>query len=577
MKRAAVLIGVDRSGGGLPELHDAAAGAQRMAQWAQEQGLDPVTVLTDERGGPVAVADIKRALKAITDPGTIDQLIVYFAGHGVNIGYAEYWLLSGAPDDPQEAVNVNGSVALAQQGSVRHVVFISDACRTAAAGIQGQAVTGSQIFPNTGSGGLEKPVDQFYACLLGRPAHEIADKDASAGDYTALYTEVLTAALWGDAQGEDGYVRPRPLRTYLHDHVLERIKDKGMQFKLIQEPDARIASDPEAWLAKLAAHAPEPPEPEPPEPEPPEPEAPQPDAGGRPTGVLTNLLTPMLAADTPGFEAALTAAVDAHPQIVRTIQANTQTFGPSHFESSCGFKVRGANLAAVIARPDVHVEQLGTDLARVWDPPSPATNVMLVFEHPGGSATGTVLPAVPGFLAALTVEDGELVDVAYEPSDTDWRFGIFREQADDLRALRAVVSSSSRDGVFRLEGEDALGLARRMQVAKGIDPTLGLYAAYAYHDLGRRDLITSMSGYMRDDLGAPLFDVALLARDLPGVDALGVAPLLAQGWSLLDAYGVTPAAGLQDLRRCLEASLWSLYNGAGLNMIQGAISGGHIP
>jgi len=51
---------------------------------------------------------------------------------------------------------------------------------------------------------------------------------------------------------------------------------------------------------------------------------------------------------------------------------------------------------------------------------------------------------------------------------------------------------------------------------KGVDPSLALYAAYAYHDLQRRDLIKEMQSFLRDDLGLAFFDIALLSGDRPG-------------------------------------------------------------
>jgi hypothetical protein len=86
MNRAAIIIGVDRAGD-LPVLKDAAAGARRFEQWAHDQEFAAVKLLTDENGGAVDITQIKRAIHEIIDTGTIEQLIVYFAGHGVNIHY----------------------------------------------------------------------------------------------------------------------------------------------------------------------------------------------------------------------------------------------------------------------------------------------------------------------------------------------------------------------------------------------------------------------------------------------------------------------------------------------------------
>ena len=113
----------------------AVSSAHAVEKWAQGQEFASVNVLTDE-AGPVTIQQIKSAIKAIVEKGTIEQLVVYFSGHGVNIRYGEYWLLSDAPDDTQAAVNVEGSVVLARRAGIPHVVLVSDACRTAAEGIQ---------------------------------------------------------------------------------------------------------------------------------------------------------------------------------------------------------------------------------------------------------------------------------------------------------------------------------------------------------------------------------------------------------------------------------------------------------
>jgi hypothetical protein len=134
---------------------------------------------------------------------TIGQLIVYFAGHGVNNNQSEYWLLSGAPTNPNEAINVAGSALLAQRSGIPHVVIISDAisdaCRTAPEGIHAQGVTGSLMFPNQPlRPGPADFVDQFFACLLGDPAHEIRDPNDASRVFRSIYTEVLVESLNGE-------------------------------------------------------------------------------------------------------------------------------------------------------------------------------------------------------------------------------------------------------------------------------------------------------------------------------------------------------------------------------------------
>jgi hypothetical protein len=267
--------------------------------------------------------------------------------------------------------------------------------------------------------------------------------------------------------------------------------------------------------------------------------------------------------------------------MARDAERLAQPFGPTHHETACGFKLRGARVVDAVAAAGVKVEFAGGGTApgddlRVQHPAHPGSNVLLVLD----SGAGVLLPAVPEFLCALSFdEDGELADVAYEPSDNTWRWDLFRQRAAEIRQLRAIAASALARGSFKLEGEDALAIARRMQFAKGIDPSLAVYAAYAYHDLQRLDLLRQMHDYLRGDLGAALFDVALLARVLNkhtlGVDApptLGAVPLMAQGWTLLRAFEVRLPAALAALEGLRLSSLWTMFDAAGVQRIRSAFA-----
>ena len=263
-KRAAILIGVKQSGR-LPELQATTAGVRLMERWARDQGFDPVVAITDD-DGPVYTHQVKKAIRTIVERGDVEQLLVYFSGHGVNQGYSEFWLLSEAIDDTNEAVNLRGTESLARYGPVPHVIFVSDACRTAAEGIRAGALTGSEIFPNPDGAGRLRAVDLFYAATLGRPAHEIRDPDVSSRRYRALYTEVLEECLRGGCpdvieragllDADDvpvGFVRPRRLGEHLPRQVLARLRALGKDLSIVQEPDALVTSGPDAWLARIEA------------------------------------------------------------------------------------------------------------------------------------------------------------------------------------------------------------------------------------------------------------------------------------------------------------------------------------
>lgn len=115
----------------------------------------------------------------------------------------------------------------------------------------------------------------------------------------------------------------------------------------------------------------------------------------------------------------------------------------------------------------------------------PGVNVLLEMK----SGKGIVLPAIPDFIATLRVESDEVVDVTYEPSDNTSRWQSYKDVARGLTALRRAVAAASQAGVFRLEEESALELARLLENMKQVDPSLFIYAAYAYNKLDRKKLM----------------------------------------------------------------------------------------
>jgi hypothetical protein len=276
---------------------------------------------------------------------------------------------------------------------------------------------------------------------------------------------------------------------------------------------------------------------------------------------LTKEISRVAAADFPG---ALT--------LTGTVERVALPFGPDHFETECGIKVRGTQIRG-FAMKEERATLLSPEVLRI-NLNQGAMSVLLRFD----GNVGTVIPAVAGFVAAVTVQDGELVDVAYEPSANSGRWTEFEAKAGEVRALRAVAASASQHGRFRLDQEGSFDIARKMQYAKGIDPTLAIYAAYAYHDLQATDRIREMSRYQRDDLGVTFFDLALLSRELAERDVRNIdhniipfVPLFSQGWPLLAANRVRLHPSLDGVERTMRESVWSLFDDRGINMLYAAL------
>ena len=260
MSRAILMIGVSTTASNqFAALQDVQRSIERVHDWAKSQDIKFKIILTDA-AGPLGVDAIKDAIRKLIDENDdLEQLIVYFSGHGVVNAYNEYWLLSRAPDDPNAAINVEASITQARMGPVPHVVFISDACRTATRDIATGRISGSSLFDTWPSTDFEQTVDVFFATKLGAPALEIPVGEDPPGNhrYRSVFSEVLVDGLENrlpnlqpDAQG---FIRPRALKDALKAAVPARLIASNLPTLVSQAPDARITSGGVEWVAKFGA------------------------------------------------------------------------------------------------------------------------------------------------------------------------------------------------------------------------------------------------------------------------------------------------------------------------------------
>lgn len=107
MRRALVLIGVSQTGGDLVKLESIESSFRDMRQWAEEQSFNQIIEISDLSGNTVYLKDISECIEKLdSSPRPPDQLVVYFNGHGLHNAGGDLWLLSKAPNQPTEAVNL---------------------------------------------------------------------------------------------------------------------------------------------------------------------------------------------------------------------------------------------------------------------------------------------------------------------------------------------------------------------------------------------------------------------------------------------------------------------------------------
>lgn len=199
-------------------------------------------------------------------------------------------------------------------------------------------------------------------------------------------------------------------------------------------------------------------------------------------------------------------------------------------------------------------------------------NVSVLLEFDDGS--GTVIAALRNFVGVVTVADGVVVGVNYTSSAKGAR-GLADERSRlKFEQLRADAAAAGRLRAFRLDSAEDVGrFAEAIRVGEGLDPTLSVYAVYAYEQACRFEVMQSIAVRMSDDLGQILFDVALLAGRQPvnTVEPSGIVtpfcPLLTQGWNYLSATNATIPKVVLDAGGFLRPALWTIFDPKGVDTL----------
>jgi nicotinamidase-related amidase len=269
ISRAAIVIGVNKTTA-LPELTGAVSDANAFAAWARRQPIE-TQLFTDEHDEPVTLATVFNAVKAVVNGRQHSQLIIYFAGHGFqNIG-SEVWLLSGAPENPGEAVALEASIMAARESGLQSVVFISDCCRSIPKTLVHSRVDGGSIFPNNPLDPNVRPeIDRFFATLPSLVAVEAASA-TDAARRNGIFTQHLirvhqntpTKYATSLVDGKIEVVLNRPLKKLVRESVEDAVYKIDPNIK--QLPDGIIESA-EVYVGRVERETAPVPKPEPPGP-----------------------------------------------------------------------------------------------------------------------------------------------------------------------------------------------------------------------------------------------------------------------------------------------------------------------
>jgi hypothetical protein len=581
MAKALIAIGVgSTTGGSFPKLKGAVKDAKAFHAWGKAQGFD-CELFVDSGQKKVRFADVFDALDKFVSKGIYSQIVVYFSGHGLlKAPDCELWLLSGAPRIPSEVINVRGSIDNARASGVEHVVFISDACRSLPTDMtQASLSVGNSLFSFVNYAPPLPEVDVFYETLPGNVALEVPP-DATNQRDRGLMTQCLLAALEGrvpevihafDEAGEASRVVPcRPLKTWLTAAL--PLAAAAISLRLQQMPEARIESDPSRkYLAKVT------------------PLAPRPSSAAqayRPLAMETMATFAaagtrrLIASNASGGAKRRGRTRDAAPTLGHTLTSSSTRAASiakiiqstATAPSDASVSIKGAVLRSVAGAGQM---ELVTNNCDSWINLPSGSGSPLALRFDNGS--GFIVAPIPGYVTTVVVQDGRIATMNYTPAPGSRNYSEYVAVADELEARRAAAAVDALNGTFSVESSGDIALADYVRFLKRVDPTLGLYACYAYARAGKFDEIADIYSIMSSEPETVSFDVAMLAAQSGGATFPSAAPgmpLMTQGWMMLGRFQQSLPPALAQAREFLEPSLWATFSDAGMNILEAYVSEG---
>lgn len=629
-RKAAVVIGVNKPGSYTP-LKSAVTGAEEVSDWLKGEGYQ-VQCLTDQTE-PVTSRNVEDAISAyVTNPPTYHQLVIYFSGHGIYHARSDVWLLSGAPERTNEAINLEGAMQVARYSGIKNIVFISDACRVNPHDRPSALINGIDAFPNYSDITSISDIDYFKATCESLPAYEgeIDGKIqgfltyALKSAYESPETEMVREVMVGD---KTLIVVPnRQLKNYLQLKVnnVSSIRDG----KLWQQLDIRVPSDDDIYISRVFAK-----------------KLQKETVKGVvdeyefkfneaavkndqsrlseeslifSVGDLAAEIIPIMLANSSRYadikSMLRTFYSDDHPYLAKLIkqlgkvlkdkfdldvsflidpivarlfEARLPKVNVNDFKSGCGFILYGEPVDLAVCTQNesndakVEVQRKGegkskSTIIQVWNP-KPAVSVAIKFAN----GKCSILPALAGYIGHVTYENEGVSNVSYTPHVNHRSFLSYKYEKRRIDHFRAIVALAVDCNTFTVNSDnEATQLANKIRTKKMIDPTLGLYAAYAFSQAGEENFVLGVLNEMRADLEVDLFDVQLLAsREIQhpiNISTVPFCPILTQSWNLMRPRGIELPKPMGELTQYLCNSLWTTFEKDATDTIINAINKGEL-
>ena len=189
-----------------------------------------------------------------------------------------------------------------------------------------------------------------------------------------------------------------------------------------------------------------------------------------------------------------------------------------------------------------------------------------------GNWIGSVI--IPEFVGTIVVENGVAVSARYLAARTSNRY--FRDEFEAVTPLLSRWSALMSQG-RTADARELERAADKLRQGKHSDPSLGIFASYAYERAGQIAEIDSIAGYFARARQPVPYDVAMLSThsmvahpgwlaieltNAPATAVAGTFPLMTEGWTFLDPEDAVVPRELFAIRSGLLPSLWTTFRPA---------------
>lgn len=188
-----------------------------------------------------------------------------------------------------------------------------------------------------------------------------------------------------------------------------------------------------------------------------------------------------------------------------------------------------------------------------------------------------------GYIGTLVFDKNRLLTINYTPSGNNYKYRYFKQNESKINFVRAFVASAANEGfnyskTFRNEFKDhghgnygnAGGYLRQ---EKFVDPSLGLYAVYAYRQEGKFEDIKSVYRYMSEEIEMTnknmIFDVLMLAGELENnrIRQAPFCPMISLGWAYRQKFEQLLHPDIKKASNTLVPSLWTTFDKKGTQLL----------